>query len=202
MSYNQFTIDSVGTALGVKIKDRIDLFTHIPPVAYSDFLKQALQDYSPVALAIGTEKSRSEFIIAPILFELKRQLKEQISLFSGREFNVDAADGLTGYCDFLISQSPEQLFIQAPVVTVVEAKNDNIKSGFGQCVAEMVAAQRFNQRQENAIPAVYGVITTGSIWQFLRLQDAIVDIELTEYFLNDVGKILGILKHCVAGGNT
>ncbi|MBT9317177.1 hypothetical protein [Leptothoe spongobia] len=199
MSYNQFTIDSVGNALGVSIKDRTNLFRDISPIAYSDFLKQALQDYSPIALAIGTEKSRSEFIIAPILFELKRQFTEQISLFSGREFNVDAAEGLTGYCDFLISQSPEQLFIQAPVVTVVEAKNDNIKSGFGQCVAEMVAAQRFNQRQENVIPAVYGVITTGSIWQFLRLQSTTVDIDLTEYFLNDVGKILGILKHCVAG---
>ncbi|NEQ54718.1 MAG: hypothetical protein F6K11_32090 [Leptolyngbya sp. SIO3F4] len=199
MSYNQFTIDSVGTALGISIRDRTDLFTDIAPITYSDFLKQALQDYSPIALAIGTEKSRSEFIIAPILFELKRQLKEHISLFSGREFNVDAANGLTGYCDFLISQSPEQLFIQAPVVTVVEAKNDNIKSGFGQCIAEMVAAQRFNQRQENSIPTVYGVITTGSIWQFLRLQDAIVEIDLTEYFLNDVGKILGILKNCVTG---
>ncbi|MEM6254721.1 MAG: hypothetical protein AAF821_17540 [Cyanobacteria bacterium P01_D01_bin.156] len=197
MSYNQFTIDSVGTALGVSIQDRTNLFADIPTVSYSDFLKQALVDYSPVALAIGTEKSRSEFIIAPILFELKRQLKEHISLFSGREFNVDAASGLTGYCDFLISQSPEQLFIQAPVVTVVEAKNDNIKSGFGQCIAEMVAAQRFNARQENEIPVIYGVITTGSIWQFLRLQGAIVEIDLTEYFLNDVSKILGVLKHCV-----
>ena len=199
MPYNQFTIDSVGTALGVSIKDRTDLFASIPPITYSEFLKQALQEYSPVALAIGTEKSRSEFIIAPILFELKRQLREQISLFSGREFNVDIAHGLTGYCDFLISQSSEQLFIQAPVITVVEAKNDNIKSGLGQCVAEMVAAQRFNQQRENLIPSVYGVITTGSIWQFLRLQGMTVEIDLTEYFLNDVGKILGILKHCVAG---
>ena len=199
MPYNQFTIDSVGAALGVSIKDRTGLFVDISPVTYSDFLKQALQEYSPVALAIGTEKSRSEFIIAPILFELKRQFGEQISLFSGREFNVDIAHGLTGYCDFLISQSSEQLFIQAPVITVVEAKNDNIKSGLGQCVAEMVAAQRFNQQRENLIPSVYGVITTGSIWQFLRLQGMTVEIDLTEYFLNDVGKILGILKHCVAG---
>lgn len=126
MLYNQFTIDSVSTALGISIKDRAYLFIDIPPMAYRDFLKQTLQDYSPVALAIGTEKSRSEFIIAPILFELKRQFQEQISLFSGREFNVDAADGLTGYCDFLISQSSEQLFIQAPVVTVVGIDNHRL----------------------------------------------------------------------------
>lgn len=67
-----------------------------------------------------------------------------------------------------------------------------------QCVAEMVAAQRFNQQRENEIAVIYGVITTGSIWQFLRMQDTVIEIALTEYFLNDVSKILGILKYCVA----
>lgn len=199
MPYDHFTIDSVGATLGVSIKNRTDLFSSISSIDYSDFLKQALQEYGPVALAIDTEKSRSEFIIAPILFELKHQLREQISLFSGREFNVDLAHGLARYCDFLISQSSEQLFIQASVIIVVEAKNDNTKSGLGQCVAEMVAAQRFNQQRENEIPVIYGVITAGSIWQFLRLQDTIVEVDLTEYFLNDVSKILGILRSFVTG---
>jgi len=62
----------------------------------------------------------------------------------------------------------------------------------------MVAAQRFNQQRENEIAVIYGVITTGSIWQFLRMQDTVIEIALTEYFLNDVSKILGILKYCVA----
>ena len=183
--------------LGVQIEDRLNLFEDISPVAYSDLLTQLLKQYSPLAIAIGTEKARSEFIIAPILFELKQQLSDRISLFSGREFNVEPIRGLTGFCDFLISQSPEQLLIESPVVTIVEAKNDNIASGIGQCIAEMVAAQIFNERKQNAISTIYGVVTTGSNWKFLRLKGSIVEADLNEYYLNDVGKLLGILRHCV-----
>ena len=198
MPYSQFRVETVQEELGVQIKDRLNLFADIPAVAYSDFLAQSLREYSPLAIAIGTEKSRSEFIIAPILFELKKQLVDQISLFSGKEFNVVPEKGLTGFCDFLISRSPEQLLIKSPVMTIVEAKNDNIASGLGQCIAEMVAAQIFNERHQNAVPTVYGVITTGSIWKFLRSQGNLVEADLDEYYLSDVGKLLGILRHCVS----
>jgi len=91
-------------------------------------------------------------LIAPILTEVRRQVNYQISLFSGTDFNVDLEKGLIGYCDFLLSASKEQFFISAPVITIVEAKNENIIGGLGQCVAEMVAAQIFNQRQGIDIP--------------------------------------------------
>ncbi|MDW8451955.1 MAG: hypothetical protein RML39_00675 [Oscillatoriaceae cyanobacterium SKYGB_i_bin93] len=133
-------------------------------------------------------------IVSPILIELRRQLDNRISLFSGKEFNVDPERGLIGYCDFIISLSPEQLLIEAPVITIVEAKNDNIESGLGQCMAEMIAAQLFNQRKGNEIRKIYGVITTGSIWKFLILEEKKLTIDLNEYFLNNVGKIIGILR--------
>ncbi len=147
MSYSQFSIEEIKITFGITISDKFGIFADIPEIEYSDFLAQALQKYIPLALAIDTEKSRSEFIIVPILFELKTQLTGQISLFSGKDFNVDLERGLNGRCDFLISRSPEQLLIEAPVIILVEAKNDNIKSGLGQCMAEMLAAQLFNQRQ-------------------------------------------------------
>ena len=197
MPYPQFTIENVQSELGVQVQDRLNLFGNISPVVYSDLLTQLLEIYSPLAIAINTSKSRSEFIIAPILFELKQQV-DQVSLFSGKEFNVEPIRGLTGFCDFLISRSPEQLFIKSPVVTVVEAKNDNIASGLGQCIAEMVAAQIFNERHQNPISTVYGVVTTGSNWKFLQLKGNVVEADLMEYYLSDVGKLLGILRHCVA----
>ena len=199
MPYRQFKLENIKRELGIQLKDRANLFGDIPPVEFSPLLTQLLAKYSPLAIAIGTEKSKSEFIIAPILFELKEQLAGQVSLFSGIEFYVEPEKGLSGFCDFLISRSPEQLLIQSPVVTVVEAKNDNISSGIGQCIAEMVAARIFNEQQHNPIFTIYGVITTGSIWKFLRLQDNIVDADLDEYYLNDVGKLLGILRYCVEG---
>ncbi|MBD2311123.1 hypothetical protein H6G20_05420 [Desertifilum sp. FACHB-1129] len=194
MPYSQFSIETIATGFGIAILEQVDLFANIPEGGYSTFLAETLDFNIPLALAIDTEKSRSELIITPILVELKRQFKSQISLFSGKDFNVDLARGLSGRCDFLISRSPEQLFIKAPVVSVVEAKNDNIQSGLGQCMAEMIAAQLFNQEKGNAIATVYGVVTTGSIWKFLQLADQTLQIDLTEYFLNNVGKIMGILR--------
>src|SRR5919199_954430 len=194
MSYSQFTIELIKTNFGITISEIFGIFSNIPEVEYSDFLAQTLQEYVPLALSIDTEKARSEFIVAPILFEIKKQSPEQISLFSGKEFNVDLEKGLTGFCDFLISRSPEQLLIEAPVFAVVEAKNDNIQSGLGQCMAEMVAAQLFNERKKNEIKTIYGVVTTGSIWKFMKLEGQVIEIDLNEYFLNNVGKILGIVR--------
>ena len=88
-----------------------------------------LNNNIPLAVAIGTEKAKSEMIIAPILIEMRRMLKNQISLFSGVKFNVNNTRGLNGFCDFLVSRSRQQSFIKSPVVAIVEAKNDNIKSG-------------------------------------------------------------------------
>jgi len=197
MPYSQFSLATVEHDLGIRVKDQPDLFADISAVPYSALLSQLLKEYSPLGVAIGTEKSRSEYIIAPILFELTKQFPREISLFSGSEFNVEPEKGLMGFCDFLISRSAEQLIIKSPVVTIVEAKNDNIKSGLGQCIAEMVAAQIFNERHHNPIATIHGAVTTGSIWKFLRLQGDVVEIDLSEYFLSDIGKLLGILRHCV-----
>ena len=129
--------------------------------------------------------------------ELRKYFNRQISLFSGTEFNVDKSKGLTGRCDFLISYSPKQLEITAPVVTIVEAKNDNIKSGIAQCIAEMLAAQLFNQQKNNQISCIYGIITTGSNWRFLRLTKKQVYIEAWEHFIGDLEYLLGILIYMI-----
>lgn len=199
MSYSQFTsLEMIETNFGVTIADRINLFANIPISEPSDFLKQTLQENLALALAINTEKARSELIVTPILVELRKQFNYQISLFSGKEFNVDIDKGLIGFCDFLISQSPEQLLIKAPVVALVEAKNDNIQSGLAQCMAEMIAAQTFNERRNNNISQVYGVVTTGTNWKFLQQHDTVIEVDLNDYFINNLSQILGIIKYMIA----
>ncbi len=202
MSYSQFTLEKIKQDFEISISEKFGIFQTIPEVDYSDFLKQTLQEYLPLALAIDTEKARSELIVMPVLVELKRQLqsepKSQISIFSGRDFTVDISKGLNGFCDFLISRSPEQIIIEAPVVALVEAKDDNILSGLGQCMAEMIAAQIFNETKGNQISTIYGVVTTGTNWRFLRLTGKTIEIDLNEYFISQLGKILGILKSAIA----
>src|SRR5262249_8767353 len=152
-----------------------------------------------LALAISTEKARSEMIIAPVLIEVRRQCEHQVSLFSGIELNVDPERGLKGVCDFLLSRSAEQLTLEAPVVAVVEAKNENMRQGIGQCIAEMLAAQVFNRQRKQELPTVYGVVTTGSNWRFLILRDKVVVADLTEYFIREVDRIVGILVGMLRG---
>ena len=193
MPYSNFTLAQVKEDFGLTVDETQNLFSEIPVVQPSEILTFILQDYIPLATAIGTEKARSEFLIAPILSEIRRQLNYQISLFSGTDFNVDVEKGLVGYCDFLISASKEQFFISAPVITIVEAKNENIISGLGQCIASMVASAIFNQRQNLDIPVIYGVVTTGTNWRFLTLSENKVCIDMVEYYINQVDKIVGII---------
>jgi len=197
MSYSDFTLETVKKTLNLTISTREDIFLQVAPLPASEYLQETLAYNVPFALASNTEKSRSEMIITPILLELTKKLLNQISLFSGVEFNIEPSQGLSGTCDFLISRSPEFLLINAPVIIILEAKKENIKAGLGQCIAEMYAARLFNEREENEITEIYGAVTTGEIWKFLKLSGERVQVDLAEYFLNDVNKILGILANGV-----
>ncbi|MEA5554125.1 hypothetical protein VB713_24620 [Anabaena cylindrica UHCC 0172] len=193
MAYSDFKLSEIIQKFELTLNEVSGLFGDVPEEEYSDLLATILKENVDLAVSINTEKARSEMIISPILLEVRRKLNNEISLFSGVDFNVDNQQGLNGFCDFLISLSKEQLFVRAPVITLVESKNENLKSGLAQCIAEMLAAQLFNEQKQNAIKIIYGAVTIGTIWQFLKLEDKVVSIDLTEYYIKDVKKILGIL---------
>ena len=193
MPYSQFTFSKVKEQFDLTIAEGIRFFPeHIAPIAPSPKLLAILEDI-PWVIAVDTEKARSEVIINPILLELRRIFDRQISVFSGEEFSVDPAIGLTGFCDFLISKSPEQLAIEAPAIVVIEAKKADLKVGIGQGIAEMVAAQRFNQASDRPVSAIYGCISSGTQWRFLKLENSVVTIDLTDYPLLPVEVILSFL---------
>jgi hypothetical protein len=193
MAYNNFTLESV--------KDRFDLqlmnnrFCELFPVSepQSEFLTIFDESFSLAEVA-KSEKAKSELLVSPILVQARRLVDRQVQLFSGEEFNVDQEKGLNGFCDFLFSKSENQFTIDAPVLMLVEAKRGEIESGLGQCVAEMVAAQSYNQLKNRSIPVIYGCVTSGTLWQFLKLEDGNVTIDPTNYLVTPVQKILGILK--------
>lgn len=198
MSYSEFSLAKVKQVFGLTTVEKRDIFAAAPELTASNLLTETLNYNLSFALGSNSEKARSELIIAPILVDLRRQLQEQVSLFSGVDFTVDDTQGLNGICDFLITKSPEILIVTAPVITVVEATKENINAGFGQCAAEMVAAQIFNERSATDIQTIYGAVTTGSIWQFLKLEGQTLSIDLSEYYLKDVNKILGILASSIS----
>jgi hypothetical protein len=193
MAYSSFTVKQVEQQFNLQIIT--DSFLPvIPPLAPSPYLADLLQRMSSLAAILGTEKARSEFIIAPLLFELRELLDRQVGLFTGADFTIDIPSGLNGVCDFLLTRSSSEVSIKAPVVVLIEAKKGELNGGWGQCMAEMVAAQRFNQADGQDIPSIYGSVTTGTQWQFLRLTDQRMWIDVNEYSLMPLDRILGILK--------
>lgn len=197
MAYSDFTLNQIKTKFNLDIDESQDLFANIDKVEISNFLKELLKENIPLALAIHTEKARSEMLVAPILIEFRKQVNHKISLFSGVDFSVEVQQGLNGVCDFLICNSKEQLYVTSPVIMLVEAKNDNIKSGLAQCIASMIAAKIFNDKENRKINVIYGAVTTGSLWRFIKLEDNIVYIDLSEYHIKEINKIFGILINII-----
>ncbi len=197
MAYSDLTLSKFKNNFDIHIQEEADLFANIEPLKPSDKLKSDLKETAELALAINTEKARSEMIILPILLEIRHRANYQISLFSGTNFDVDVEKGLNGYCDFIISRSKEQLLINAPVLIIIKAKNENIKNGLGQCAGAMLAAQIFNHQQNNNIQTIYGAVTTGDIWKFIKLEDSNLFIDLNNYYIKEIASILGILSQGV-----
>jgi hypothetical protein len=199
VSYRDFTITEVKRRFQLRVEEDRDLFSSIPTVEISHLLREILTENVPLAFAMGTEKARSELIIAPVLLEARRHADRRVSLFSGVDFPVDPQRGLTGTCDFLFSRSPEQLTIEAPAIAIVEAESEDLKPGIGQCLAEMVAARVFNEQAGQEGGTIYGAVTTGHAWKFLRLVRDEAHVDVDDYYIKEVGRIVGILKAMLLG---
>lgn len=196
MSFRDFDIPKVQADFGLLVDTTKSLFAGVPPVPISDELARYWGQVLPLGLALITEKGRSELVTAPLLAQVWHRSRRQVAMISGVEWTVDAAVGLNGVADFLLCRSPMLYFVSAPVLVAVEAKRDSIPDGLGQCAAEMVAAQRFNQKAGKPIDPIYGCVTTGSVWKFLRLTGTQLDIDIDEYSISQPDRILGVLLHC------
>ena len=191
MAFTDFSLDALRLTFGLSIRQE-PLFSTVGPIAVPPWLRETLGKGMP--LALGSEKARSEFIIAPILLSLRDLNHNQISIYSGQRLEGDPAVGLSGECDFLLTSTPLLPIIQAPIISLVEAKKNDIESGLGQCAAQMLGAQRFNARDHNGIETIYGCVTTGEVWQLLRLDDVSLVIDTERYYINELELILGVMQ--------
>lgn len=199
MAYVDFDLRKAVRSFGLTENDQTDLFSGIDPIEPSESLARSLADLVPRALAINTEQARREYIISPILTEARRRSAVEINVFPGVMLRVDEPRGLTGYCDYLIARSSRLFYLEAPIVAVVEAKREDLISGLGQCAAEMVAIQLFNEKDGSPIAAVHGAVTSGSNWRFLKLEGTDLFLDVKEYFLDDLARILAILVRVSRG---
>ncbi|MCH8293725.1 hypothetical protein IH992_21805 [Candidatus Poribacteria bacterium] len=195
MAYSDFNLATVQKAFSLTLK-REDLFENIKPIEASQWLKEALD--MGIQLAFNSEKARSEFLVVPILLTGRELSHNSFSIYSGERLDVEPDSGLVGECDFILTNTPPLPIIQAPIVVIVEAKKNDIEGGLGQCVAQMLGAKLFNQKEDNPIDTIFGCVTTGESWQFLKLENDIISINSGRHYINKVGEILGMLQAIVS----
>jgi len=192
MAYPDFKARDLEKKFNVKYQ-ATNLFTDIQPIVPSDWLQEAIR--RAIQIGFGSEKSRSERLVSPVLTELSVLNNNTFTIYSGLNLDVDEKQGLRGECDFVLSFSKIQDFIKAPIFDIVEAKKNDIESGTTQCAAQLIAAQLLNKEDDATFDKpIYGCSTTGVEWRFLRLYQQELTIDLDRYYIQDVPLLLGALQ--------
>lgn len=191
MGYSDFTLNALIKTFNLE-QQRNLLFENTPPVEADQWLSETLK--KSMQLVVDTEKARSELIVMPILLESRELNKNCFAIYSGETFDVEPEKGLKGECDFILTYSPPLQTIQAPIIIIVEAKKHDIEGSLGQCAAQMIGARLFNRNNNSEIETIFGCVTTGETWQFLKLENNVINIDGSRYFINNVNQILGVLK--------
>lgn len=189
MGYSNFkNFKQVIHKFGITIR-QADLLTDVKPVEPSDWLRKTIE--LAYTTPLSNEKVKSERLISPILTEVHQLHKEHLTLFSGEELNVQPENDLNGACDFFFSAVPNAYVLEAPIVSLAEAKDEDMDYGMAQCTAQMIGAQLFNEQAGKAIPAIWGCATTAGEWKFLKLSNENLYVEITNYYVNDLPLLLG-----------
>jgi hypothetical protein len=194
VAYTEFTPENVGPKLGVSVGSA-DLFPGLTSAIVPGWLSDLLAKTQ--GLAWVSEKSRSEFIVAPLLIAVRDLTGGKVMILSGQRLDVDTGKGLTGECDFIIAPDNPLAVLQSPLLTLVEAKKHDVETGIGQCIAQMVAARTFNERAGLSDRPVYGCATNAEAWQFLRLLGSAVEVHSRRMYLDNLGGLLAALHRTV-----
>ncbi|MCK5525217.1 MAG: hypothetical protein KAI83_18980 [Thiomargarita sp.] len=137
-----------------------------------------------------------ENFIFPFLQLAWKAHHKKLKLWSHQTLTCD--DDLSGEPDYFVSAWRDEVIdklINTPVLAVVEAKKQDFESGWGQCLAEMIACQKLNQDEKLT---VYGIVSTGLNWEFGKLETNVFTKHLLPNSISEPQKIFGNLDFIFA----
>jgi hypothetical protein len=194
MAYSDFTLERIQNDFGITSKIT-SLFQNNNPMSISHALKD---DFELVErIPKRSEKAKSELIIVPILLELIRNNKGFLTFHSGEQLNVDKKKGLVGECDFILTKDNQSYIINLPILSVLEAKKDDLELGVAQCAAQLIGARIYNEKAGIALPILYGCVTNSREWQFIRLKDSLIEVHDKVYYLSEIEAIIGVFQQII-----
>ena len=193
-SYSSYSLDNIVDKFGIQNR-RTRLFDSIDDIEVSEWLENSLKIAEE--LPIKSEKARSELIVVPILIELRNINDKFFTIYSGDSLNVDESKGLKGECDFILAKDTGSFNINVPIIQVVEAKKNDIEIGVPQCAAQMIGANLYNKQKGLELDKIYGCVTTGDDWQFMKLEHNEIQIDTKKYYLGNVSELLGAFQQII-----
>ena len=194
MAYSDFTAIDLTKKFGIKFRAE-NLFPSIQPVQPSSWLKESLERGQN--LGFGSEKSRSERLVTPILLELSFLHENLFSIYSGMNLDIDESLGLKGECDFIFSFSRVQDFVTSPIFCITEAKKQDLEQGTIQCSAQLIGAKKFNELENRTVNFLYGACTTGIEWRFLKYQNNEIIIDVKRFLITDLANLIGVFQQII-----
>ncbi len=192
MAFSSFSLDDMEEVFGIRI-DSTALLPELSPVTPSAKLQDALN--LAQELRGRSEKFKSEAIVFPIVVELRERNSKIFTFYSGETLLADAEQGLKGECDFIIAKNAAGYLIRTPIVQLVEVKRGDAESWLGQCAAQMLGAKIYNEKKGTPLETIYGCVTTGDDWLFLRLTGNALFIDTRKYYLGQIGELLAAFQH-------
>ena len=139
---------------------------------------------------LSSEASRCEAIIFPVLREVYKRYADNYVLYIKEPITYD--ETLNGTPDYLISTKSELgiTVVGTPLIMLVEAKKNDFEQEWGQCLAELVAAQKIN---DNPSFPVYGIVTDGTLWEFGQLSGDVFTLNRTSVTLANLPMLFGAI---------
>jgi hypothetical protein len=198
MAYSDFTLPLLQQRFGLN-HQRQRLFTDITPLQASEKLLDALK--TAEELPIKSEKAKSELIVMPILLELRSLNHKKYTIYSGENLNADSEQGLNGECDFILTYDTGSFELNPPILQVVEAKKNDVESGIAQCAAQLLGARIYNERQAINSSVLYGCVTTGDDWLFIKLEQRLL-IDIRKLYLGNLAELLGTFQFALEEQST
>lgn len=198
MAYSKFTIDELRQKFNLGYAEEA-LFEGVKPLEMIAKWKVLLDEGKELALPYGSEQARKTNIVYPILMDLRERNNKEVMIYAGLTLNADSERGLNGECDFILSMTRFTKVVEPPILAVVEAERHDLELGQGQCAAQLLGATIFNEKHNKKINVIYGCVTTGSIWQFMKLENNVLTLDTATYYLQDLEILIGIFQEIIEG---
>jgi hypothetical protein len=201
MAFRDFTFPTVCEQLGLSVQLHVDVGETAPLAVrpgFAELIQQGLE-VAVGARGVCSEKAKSEFLVAPVLLEMRLLTRRSFSIFSGMELDAHKGKKLNGNCDFVLTKGANQHLRDAPIVGIVEAKNGEwLREGWGQCIAGMAGACHRNRRDGRGIDSVLGIVTNGRQWQFMQISGSEVRVDRHECSIDNLPVLFGRFAQLLA----